>query len=232
MSLRLYRAASGCGKRPLLLPRPLLRPASGRSCSGIRWGMRTDGAVCLREQQSDQLGGSFRLGKVADQPFDLPWTVELVGDLVSIVDPSPATDLAMAGALAAEGNYVEAGFQTLGVLPVVGDAIGTLGKYGTKGVKNMGIMGRSRNKTARLSPQKQAGHVPGTLQHANRVKQGKPTSTFFGKKSGERATQIANQRGKPVPGRPNVKEYDLVIPWALVQMVECKQEFECILTQR
>lgn len=60
----------------------------------------------------------------------------------------------------------------------------------------------------RINPQKQAGHIPGTPQHKNRLKQGKDTSSFFGKESGERATQIAHQRGTPVPGRPNVKEYD------------------------
>lgn len=60
----------------------------------------------------------------------------------------------------------------------------------------------------RINPQKQAGHVPGTPQHANRVSQGKATSTFFGARSGEKATRIAHERGAPVPGRPNVKEYD------------------------
>jgi len=59
-----------------------------------------------------------------------------------------------------------------------------------------------------INSQKQAGHVPGTPQNVNRVKQGKPTSTFFGQQSGEMATQIANERGAPIPGRPNVKEYD------------------------
>ena len=56
----------------------------------------------------------FGLEKGADQPFDLPWTVELVGDLVSIVDPSPTTDLAMAGALAAEGELCPSRFSDFG----------------------------------------------------------------------------------------------------------------------
>ena len=59
-----------------------------------------------------------------------------------------------------------------------------------------------------ISKQKQAGHVPGTPQNANRKKQGKPTSSFFGEKSGERLTQKAFEKGKPVPGRPNVREHD------------------------
>ena len=59
-----------------------------------------------------------------------------------------------------------------------------------------------------ISPQKQAGHIPGTPQNANRLRQGKPTSSFFGEKSGERLTQQAFEKGKPVPGRPNVREHD------------------------
>lgn len=59
-----------------------------------------------------------------------------------------------------------------------------------------------------ISAQKQAGHIPGTPQNANRLKQGKPTSSFFGEKSGERLTQQAFEKGKPVPGRPNVREHD------------------------
>jgi hypothetical protein len=59
-----------------------------------------------------------------------------------------------------------------------------------------------------IAKQKQAGHVKGTPQHANRQKANKPTSTFFGEKSGERLTQEAFQKGTPVPGRPGVKDYD------------------------
>jgi len=59
-----------------------------------------------------------------------------------------------------------------------------------------------------ISSQKQAGHIPNTPQKLNRVKQGQPTSTFFGEQSGERLTQQAFNKGKPVPGRPNVREHD------------------------
>jgi len=59
-----------------------------------------------------------------------------------------------------------------------------------------------------INAQKQAGHVSGTSQNVNRLKQGKPTSSFFGGESGERLTQIAHERGAPVPGRPGVKEHD------------------------
>lgn len=59
-----------------------------------------------------------------------------------------------------------------------------------------------------INAQKQAGHVPGTPQNINRIKQGKPTSSFHGEQSGEMATRIAHERGTPVLGRPNVKEHD------------------------
>lgn len=57
-----------------------------------------------------------------------------------------------------------------------------------------------------VNRQQQAGHVSGTPQHLNRVKQGKPTSTFFGPKSGEMLTKKTWETGKPVPGRPQMKE--------------------------
>ena len=63
----------------------------------------------------------------------------------------------------------------------------------------------------RIGYQKQAGHVPGSPQYNNRIAQGKPTSAFFGNQSGEIATRIAEERGMPVPGRPNVKEYNFGI---------------------
>ncbi len=63
----------------------------------------------------------------------------------------------------------------------------------------------------RINQQKQAGHLPGTPQYSNRTAQGKPTSAFFGDQSGEIATRIAEERGVPVPGRPNVKEYNFGI---------------------
>jgi RHS repeat-associated protein len=61
---------------------------------------------------------------------------------------------------------------------------------------------------AKINIQKQAGHVRGTPQYKNRVKQGKSTSAFHGQASGEKATRIAAERGKPIPGRPNVKEHE------------------------
>jgi hypothetical protein len=59
-----------------------------------------------------------------------------------------------------------------------------------------------------ISAQKQAGHVPSTPQYLNRINQGKPTSAFFGNESAERLTQEAWQKGRAVPGKPNVREYD------------------------
>ena len=80
-------------------------------------------------------------------------------------------------------------------------------KAAAKGLKKFAKGGAGKSGKV-ISKQKQAGHVPGTPQNANRKKQGKPTSSFFGEKSGERLTQTAFEKGKPVPGRPNVREHD------------------------
>lgn len=60
-----------------------------------------------------------------------------------------------------------------------------------------------------ISRQKQNGHVKGSPQNTNRIKQGKPTSTFNGDAAeADRLTQEAWQKGTPVVGRPNVRDYD------------------------
>jgi hypothetical protein len=57
--------------------------------------------------------------------------------------------------------------------------------------------------------QKQDGHVKGTPQNDNRIKQGKPTSTFDGSKDdADQLTQEAAEKGKPVSGRPGVKDWN------------------------
>jgi len=58
-----------------------------------------------------------------------------------------------------------------------------------------------------ISAQKQAGHIPGTPQYANRINQGKTTSAFFGEQSGNAWTQRAWQKGTPTAD-PNIKIYD------------------------
>jgi len=70
------------------------------------------------------------------------------------------------------------------------------------------LSGATKSGRTAISAQKQAGHIPGTPQNANRLKQGKPTSSLFGGKSGNHLTQQAFEKGKPVPGRPNVREHD------------------------
>lgn len=77
-----------------------------------------------------------------------------------------------------------------------------------------GLAGRVRGLFRRgprptISSQKQAGHIRGTPQHRNRIKAGKPTSTFDGDQATvERLVQTAWERGRSVPGRPGVRDYD------------------------
>lgn len=59
---------------------------------------------------------------------------------------------------------------------------------------------------APINRQQQAGHVAGTPQHLNRIKQGTPTSTFFGERSGAALTRKTWETGAPVPGRPQLRE--------------------------
>lgn len=60
-----------------------------------------------------------------------------------------------------------------------------------------------------ISRQKQDGHIAGTSQNLNRLKQGKPTSTFDGSQAeADALTQEAWQKGTAVPKRPGVRDYD------------------------
>lgn len=67
------------------------------------------------------------------------------------------------------------------------------------------------SKNISFSKQQQASHTWGTKSNQNRRAQNKEISSFFGKKSGEKITQITHERGTPVPGKPHVKEYDFKI---------------------
>ena len=60
-----------------------------------------------------------------------------------------------------------------------------------------------------INVQQQDGHVFGTAQCRNRLKQGKPTTFFPDREVAEAAVTEAKLLGKPVPGRPNVLEHDL-----------------------
>ena len=64
----------------------------------------------------------------------------------------------------------------------------------------------------RISSQKQAGHVPGTPQNANRLKHGVPTSVWRPGATADALTRYAWQHGRPVPGRSNVREFDFGFP--------------------
>ena len=60
-----------------------------------------------------------------------------------------------------------------------------------------------------ISRQKQDGHVAGTAQSRNRIKQGTKTSTFDGASAeADALTHEAWEKGSPVPGRPGVRDYD------------------------
>jgi uncharacterized Zn-binding protein involved in type VI secretion len=62
--------------------------------------------------------------------------------------------------------------------------------------------------TPDINKQKQAGHIKGTPQYKNRVKQSNPTSSFDNEADATKYTQEAWEKGAEVPGRPGVKDYD------------------------
>lgn len=63
-----------------------------------------------------------------------------------------------------------------------------------------------------INRQKQDGHIPGTPQYANRAKIGKPTSSFLPSENADALTREAWIRGRPVPGRPGVRDYEFGRP--------------------
>lgn len=62
--------------------------------------------------------------------------------------------------------------------------------------------------TPKINKQKQAGHIKGTPQYKNRVKQSNPTSSFDSEADATKYSQEAWEKGRQVPGRPGVKDYD------------------------
>lgn len=59
-----------------------------------------------------------------------------------------------------------------------------------------------------INRQKQDGHIKGTPQHANRVKSGKYTSTFDDPAAADQLTREAWEKGSPVKGHPESREFD------------------------
>jgi hypothetical protein len=78
--------------------------------------------------------------------------------------------------------------------------------------ENPGDGGHVPKVKPQISRQKQSSHVKGTPEYKNRVKQGKPTSAFDNWEDAEKYTQEAWEKGKPVPGQPNKRDYDFGHP--------------------
>lgn len=62
-----------------------------------------------------------------------------------------------------------------------------------------------------IAKQKQAGHVIGTPQYLNRLKNDTKTSAFFGEKSGEYLTQRAFREGRSPAKKPTVRDHEFGI---------------------
>jgi RHS repeat-associated protein len=75
-----------------------------------------------------------------------------------------------------------------------------------------GRLSSSTPKRMQVSFQRQAGHIKGTPQHALRIKQGKPTSTFFDRESGLNFTREAWVKGTPIGSQENMRLYEFGRP--------------------
>ena len=108
--------------------------------------------------------------------------------------------------LAATGNGE---WKTLLVDAALGVAGAGAGRFAVHAVRAYKVKRAARFP---IAAQKQAGHVRGTPHHLNRLKAGKPTSTFDDAASAERYTREAWAKGKKLPGRPGEKIHDFGRP--------------------
>lgn len=76
------------------------------------------------------------------------------------------------------------------------------------GMSGEGSSDAAREDSPKINQQKQAGHIKDTPQYNNRIKQGKVTSSWDTGNNPDELTIEAWKKGTPVPGRPQMKEYD------------------------
>jgi hypothetical protein len=75
-----------------------------------------------------------------------------------------------------------------------------------------GVLWRKVTGRVNINPPKQLEHVKGTREYLNRIKRRQPTSYFDDAKTAEQLSREAWQKGRLIPGRPNVREYDFGRP--------------------
>ncbi|MCH6257168.1 FG-GAP-like repeat-containing protein [Puniceicoccaceae bacterium K14] len=128
---------------------------------------RVVAAAIIGGTASELSGGSFTNGAITGafvqmfnhehesggSDFDALDGAELTLDVAGFFDPTPTADLTNASILAAQGEYLDAGLTTLGVVPVVGDAVGKGLKWGGRGVKKLWRW----NKMRKLNPSQLRG---------------------------------------------------------------------------
>ena len=90
--------------------------------------------------------------------------------------------------------------------PVQGESSSTFSEFPRQ------VVAKPKAPPPKINRQKQNGHVKGKPQNNNRAKVGKPTSTFDNVEDADRLTQEAWENGKPLPGKPNVREHDFGRP--------------------
>ncbi|MER6391230.1 polymorphic toxin-type HINT domain-containing protein [Streptomyces sp. NPDC001523] len=74
------------------------------------------------------------------------------------------------------------------------------------------VLVHNSNCFASISRQKQDQHVAGTKEYQERLSNGTPTSVFATRSEADAYARYAWDNGYPVPGRPNVRQYDFGKP--------------------
>ncbi|MFJ8764685.1 polymorphic toxin-type HINT domain-containing protein [Streptomyces clavifer] len=74
------------------------------------------------------------------------------------------------------------------------------------------VLVHNSNCFAKISRQKQDQHVAGTKEYEERLTNGTPTSVFASRSEADAYAQYAWKHGSPVPGRPNVRQYNFGKP--------------------
>jgi RHS repeat-associated protein len=200
----------------------LLDPAANRDATGFT-GHVEDAATSLTYMQAryyDPVIGRFLSTDAAQFDVENPSTFNrysYVGnDPVNAIDPSGNEAITLGFLIVTVGEFLAVtGIAALGTAVLV-SAADAYENY-MENADSPDSESESENTAPDPAPpeiarQRQDGHVEGTPQHRNRVKEGKPTSTFDSREIADQLTQEAWQNGSTVRNRPNLREYDFGRP--------------------
>ena len=164
--------------------------ALGISYFGARWYDPKIGRFLAKDPvgfNPDNINSFSKYAYANNNPYvyvDPDGNFAILGAVVASV-----ADIVTQGLMISAGAQAEFSLGSVAVAAGLGAATGGLANL-KKAYDAGKILKNARNGTKvtkgtkpAISAQKQAGHISGTPQNANRLKQGKPTSSFFGEKN-------------------------------------------------